>query len=81
MAKVRGEGIDPKSNYRATPLVGRGLFALTVDEANPAAVPPDEVSVKVPRETARKLGRLKQPGETLASTVNRLLLAAAKNPP
>jgi hypothetical protein len=75
MARVHGPGIDPGGVYEAVELVGRGMYRL---ERKIAPEPDLDglMTIKISREAARRIGRHKFPGETLAQAVERLALAS-----
>jgi hypothetical protein len=77
MARVTGKSIDPNGIYEAVELMGRGMVAL---QKIGVSEPPKEgfTVIKITQETARKIGRAKQPGETLAQAFERLALAGLK---
>lgn len=75
MARIKGPGIDPKGSYSATPAWGRGLYRLELKDA-PEAVLDGFLSVKISQEAARKIGRHKRAGETLAQAIERLAIAS-----
>ena len=74
MAYIQGPGIDQKASYQAVEVCGVGLFKL---EKQPAPEPNGNefFSVKISRQTVRKIGRHKLPGESLPAAVERLILA------
>ena len=74
MARIKGPGIDPKGSYSATPAWGRGFYRVELENA-PEAVLDGFMTIKISQEAARRLGRHKLPGETLAQAVERLALA------
>ena len=77
MARVSGPGIQKNGSYEAKELVGRGMYLLVLKEVSDAeTVLDDSISVKISQETARKIGRHKLPGETLAQAIERLALTA-----
>lgn len=75
MARITGPGIDPSAVYEATQLVGRGMYML--HKQPPVEAAPDGfMTIKITREAARRIGRHKLAGESLALAVERLALAA-----
>ena len=77
MARVSGPGIQKNGSYEAKELVGRGMYLLVLKEVSDAeTVLNDFINVKISQETARKIGRHKLPGESLALAVERLALAS-----
>ena len=77
MARVSGPGIDQKARYQAVELWGKGI---RLEKEKPAEADLDApVGVKISRDTARKIGRHKLHGETLAQAVKRLALEGLKN--
>lgn len=79
MAKLTGKNIDPNGVYEATELMGRGMVALHKLGVSEAPKP-GFTSIKITQATAQKIGRHKQPGETLAQAVERLALAGIERP-
>lgn len=79
MARVTGKNISELGIYHATELQGRGLVALKLIGVSEAPKP-GFTSIKISLETASKIGRVKQPGETLAQACERLVLAALTRP-
>lgn len=75
MARIKGPGIDPGGSYEAVQLWGRDMYLLSKKPA-PEPVLGDFMSIKISNEAARKIGRHKLPGETLAQAVERLALAS-----
>lgn len=75
MARVTGRGIDPASDYEAVELVGRGMYRLERKNA-PEPVLEGSLTIKISQQTARRIGRHKLSGETLAQAVERLALAS-----
>jgi hypothetical protein len=74
MARIEGPGIDKNASYTAVELWGKGLFRLEKEKpSQPDSAAP--VGVKISRDTARKIGRHKLPGETLGQAVDRFALA------
>lgn len=78
MARVSGPGIDPAASYEAVELMGRGLYRLERKTA-PESVSDGSLSIKISREAARRIGRHKLVGETLAAAIERLALSALLN--
>lgn len=78
MARVTGKNIDPNGIYEAVELMGRGMVSL---HKTGVFQPPQEgfTVIKITQETASKIGRKKQPGETLAQAVERLALEGLKH--
>lgn len=73
MARIEGPGIDKNASYTAVELWGKGMFRL--EKEKPVEADPDaSVGVKISRDTARKIGRQKLPGETLGQAIERLAL-------
>ena len=81
MARVSGPNIDPKASYEAIELVGGGMYRLERKDA-PELVLNGFLSIKISQQTARRIGRHKLPGESLAQAVERLALTSlpGKNP-
>lgn len=81
MARVSGPTIDPKASYEAIELVGGGMYRLQKKDAS-APDPDGFLSIKISQQTARRIGRHKLPGESLAQAVERLALTSlpGKNP-
>lgn len=75
MARVSGPGIDPAASYEAVELVGRGMYRLE-RKTPPEPVLDGLMTIKISREAARRIGRHKLPGESLAKAVERLALAS-----
>jgi hypothetical protein len=75
MARISGAGIDPAGLYIATELEGKGLFRLHKQPPVEPALD-GSMTIKISREAARKVGRHKLLGESLAAAVERLALAA-----
>ena len=75
MARLSGPGIDPTASYEAVELVGRGMYRLE-RKTPPEPDPEGSLTIKISREAARRIGRHKLPGETLAQAVERLALAS-----
>lgn len=73
MARLRGPGIDPAGSYEAIELWGRDMYLLRKKPA-PEPVLDGSISIKITEEAARKIGRHKKKGETLAQAVERLAL-------
>ena len=74
MARLIGKNIDPNGVYEAVEIMGRGMVSLHKTGALEA---PKEgfTVIKITQETASKIGRAKQPGETLAQAFERLARA------
>lgn len=75
MARVSGPGIDPAGHYEAVELVGRGMYRLERKTA-PEPVLDGFLAIKISQQSARRIGRHKLPGETLAQAVERLALSS-----
>ena len=75
MARIKGPGIDPKGSYSATPAWGRGFYRVELENA-PEAVLDGFMTIKISQEAARRLGRHKLKGETLANAIERLALSS-----
>lgn len=75
MARVTGPGIDPAGFYEAVELVGKGMYQLHKKTA-PKPVLDGSLTIKISQQSARRIGRHKLPGETLAAAVERLALAS-----
>ena len=75
MARITGPGIDQKGSYSAKQAWGRDLYLLTPKDVS-EAVPDGLMTIKISREAARRIGRHKLPGETLAEAIERLALAS-----
>jgi len=71
-AKIRGKGLVDRGVYDALELCGYGFYSLRLVNAEPTT-PPNLVSIKIPRDLARRLGAAKQPGETLNDVACRVL--------
>ena len=70
------EGLQPKGLYRATPLVGRDYYSLTLIEPAAASLEaPEQYVVKIDAGLCRRLRARARPGETLRQQVERVLLA------
>ena len=81
MARVTGQGIDPAASYEAVELVGRGTYRLERKTA-PELILDGSLTIKISQRSARRIGRHKLPGESLAQAVERLALTSLpeKNP-
>jgi hypothetical protein len=79
MARLTGKNIDPNGIYEAVELMGRGMVSLHKTGVSEAPKP-GFTSIKISQETAQKIGRAKQPGETLAQPAERLILEALTRP-
>ena len=80
MARIKGPGIAPNGSYVATQAWGRDLYRLELKDA-PEAVFDGFLTVKISPEAARKIGRHKLTGETLAQAIERLALASLSGKP
>ena len=70
-------GLQPGGLYKATALVGRDYYSLSLVEpaaASPEA--PEQYVVKIDAGLCRRLRARARPGETLRQQVERLLAAA-----
>ena len=75
MAQIKGPGIDSTASYEAVQLWGRDMYLLTKKTAQEPVLD-GSMNIKISQEAARKIGRHKLPGETLAQAVERLALAS-----
>ena len=74
MARVTGPAIDPAASYTAVELMGKGMFRL-IREMDQSALE-SFMTIKISRDAARRIGRHKLAGETLAQAVERLAIAS-----
>ena len=79
MARLIGKNIDPNGVYEAVELMGRGMVSLHKTGVSEAPKP-GFTRIKISLETASKIGRAKQPGETLAQACERLILSSLNRP-
>lgn len=73
MARIKGAGIKPEGRYVARPAMAQGLYWVSEE---PQALEEDAaqtIRVALPVDLVRRLVRWRQPGETLAGQVRRLL--------
>ena len=68
-------GLDESRIWKAEKL-NSNTYAIADLGENENQEPPDTVSIKLPREIARQVGRYKSDGETLKSATERLILEA-----
>ena len=68
-------GLDERRIWKAEK-INNNTYAIADLGENENQEPPDTVSIKLPREIARQVGRYKSDGETLKSATERLILEA-----
>ena len=68
-------GLDERRIWKAEK-INNNTYAIADLGENENREPPDTVSIKLPREIARQVGRYKSDGETLKSATERLILEA-----
>ena len=68
-------GLDESRIWKAEK-INNNTYAIADLGENENQEPPDTVSIKLPREIARQVGRYKSDGETLKSATERLILEA-----
>ncbi len=68
-------GLDERRIWKAEKL-NSNTYAIADLGENETQEPPESVSIKLPRDLARQIGRYKQEGETLKSAAERLILEA-----
>jgi hypothetical protein len=68
-------GLDDSRIWKAEK-INNNTYAIADLGENENQEPPDTVSIKLPREIARQVGRYKSDGETLKSATERLILEA-----
>ncbi len=68
-------GLDESRIWKAEKL-NSNTYAIADLGENETQEPPESVSIKLPRDLARQIGRYKQEGETLKSAAERLILEA-----
>ena len=68
-------GLDESRIWKAE-RINNNTYAIADLGENETKEPPESVSIKLPRELARQIGRYKQEGETLKSAAERLILEA-----
>ena len=64
-------GLDERRIWKAEKL-NSNTYAIADLGENETQEPPESVSIKLPRDLARQIGRYKQEGETLKSAAERL---------
>jgi hypothetical protein len=78
MARVVGKSIKDRAIYVATDLMGQDTFSLKLIGVDPE--PNQEViKVQISRGLARRLGQLKNEGETLAQCLDRFTKLGIKS--
>ncbi len=78
MARVVGKNIVDRVVYHSTELSGPGLVALKPVGFDPEP-DPDVVKIAISRGLARRLGQLKNEGETLAQCLERFCKLGIKS--
>lgn len=77
MAKVIGKNVLDRGVYEATELMGQGLVRLQLVDQMPEPRG-DVINVQISKQLARRVGKAKRAGETLAQAFERLVSASLK---